>query len=124
MKKIFYTMIALFTGFQVALAADSWIFATSGVTGDDLKNWNIHIDNIPNMIRWVIDFLLWVAGTIAIIFVIVWAYQILFWSLSWDKSKWKNTIVAALIWFALASLAWFIIRFVIDNFVIDNLVNI
>jgi hypothetical protein len=118
MKKIFYTIIALFTSFQVALAgSNAWIFETSGVTGDNLKQWNIHIGDIPNMIRWVIDFLLWVAGTISIIFVIVWAYQILFWSLSGDKSKWKNTIVAALIWFALASLAWFIIRFVIDNLV-------
>ena len=119
MKKIFYTMIALFTSFQMALANDSWIFGNA-VSEKDLKEWNIHIENIPNMIRGVIDFLLWVAGTVAIIFIIVWAYQILFWSLSWDKSKWKNTIVAALIWFALACLAWFIIRFVIDNLVNVN----
>jgi type IV secretory pathway VirB2 component (pilin) len=57
-----------------------------------------------------------IAGTIAIIFIIIWAYKILFGSLEQDKTKWKDTIIMALSWFAIASLAWFIIKLIIDNF--------
>jgi type IV secretory pathway VirB2 component (pilin) len=57
-----------------------------------------------------------IAGTVAIIFIIIWAYKILFGSLEQDKTKWKDTIIMALSGFAIASLAWFIIKFIIDNF--------
>lgn len=57
-----------------------------------------------------------IAGTIAVIFVIIGAYKILFGSLQQDKTKGRDTIISALGGFALAGLAWFIVRFIIDNF--------
>jgi len=73
------------------------------------------MEDIPNILKWAIDFFMWIAWTIAIIFIIIWAYQILFGSLEQDKTKWKNTIIMALWGFAIASLAWLIIKFLLEN---------
>jgi len=86
------------------------------ITAEDLRKWEIHTDNIPNIIVWATDYIMWFAWTIALIFIIIWAYQILFGSLSQDKSKWRNTIIMAITWFAVASLAWIIVKMIIDNF--------
>lgn len=96
-------------------ATDWWIFWWED-EGKKLREWNIHIDDIPVMIKNATDFLMWIAGTIAIIFVIIWAYKILFGSLEQDKTKWRDTIIMALWGFALASLAWFIVKLILDNF--------
>jgi uncharacterized membrane protein (DUF373 family) len=116
-KTVFITLWYFFTA-QLALA-DWWIFwdfkSSSWETDEALRNWDIHLDDIPLIMKWAIDFLMWIAWTIAIIFVIVWAYKILFGSLEQDKTKWKDTIIMALGWFAIASLAWFIIKLIIDN---------
>lgn len=117
MKKIIFLIIWFYFSIKNTFANNrSWIFEGSWVTWSDLREWNISIDDIPNMIRAVINFWLWIAWTIAIIFIIFWAYQILFWSIENDKTKWKNTIIMAIWWFIIASLAWFIIRLIIDNF--------
>jgi len=116
MNKIYYTIIWLILSFHATFADNTSGIFWDSITWDELRNWNIHIDNIPNMIKSLIDFFMWIAGTIAIIFIIIWAYKILLWWLEWDKTKWKDTIIMALWWFALASLSWFIIKFIIDNF--------
>ena len=117
MKKIFYTIIWLLLVFESSLvtnAADGWIFWDS-ITAERLRKWEVHVWDIPWMIKWVIDFLLWLSWTIAVIFIIVWAYKTLFSSFKWDNSEWKNTIKMAITWFIIASLAWFIISFIIEN---------
>ena len=115
MKKIFYIIIWLITHLNLTFA-DSGILWNS-ISEKELREWKIHIDDIPNIIIWITNFLLWIAWTISIIFIILWAYKILLWSaISGDKTEWKNTIIMALTWFAIASLSWFIIKLVIDNF--------
>lgn len=114
MKKYFFYIIAFFLSYLNVFADDAGILWNS-ISQDDLKKWNIHVDDIPKIIKWAIDFWMSIAWTIAVIFIIIWAYQILFWSIEQDKSKWKNTIIMAIVWFAIASLAWFIIRLIIDN---------
>lgn len=97
--------------YNKALADDgffSWV--------ESVREWKIHADDIPLIISNAINFFMGIAWTIAIIFVIIWAYKILFWSLVWDSSKWKETIFAALWGFALASLAWLIMNFILTNF--------
>ena len=94
---------------------DSGIFWDS-ISAQDLREWNVNLETIPNMIVSATNFLMWIAGTIAVIFVIIWAYQLLFGSLQQDKTKWRNTILMALGGFAIASLAWFIVKLIIDNF--------
>ena len=91
-----------------------WDFAWDG-TEAALRTWDIHTDDIPKILTGAIDFFMWIAGTVAVIFVIIWAYQILFGSLEQNKTKWKDTIIMALWWFAIASLSWFIIKLIIDN---------
>lgn len=95
-------------------------FADAGILGwvsdSELRNWEVHTDDLPKIITRAIDFIMWFAWTIAIIFIIIGSYQILFWSVSGDKSKWQATIKLALSWFALAACAWIIIKIIIDNF--------
>jgi hypothetical protein len=122
MNKIFYTFLWYFLSLNLTFA-DWWIlwnFAKDRekwekVTDVAIKNWDIHLWDIPIMIKWAIDLFINIAWTVAIIFIIIWAYKILFWSLKNDKTKWKDTIIMAISWFALASLAWFIIKIIIDN---------
>lgn len=120
MKKFFYLIIG-FIYYNIWLLKakavdDSGIFWWAWLTQDQVRRGEISIDDIPWILRSFIDFWMWVAWTVAVIFVIIWAYQILFWSIEQDKSKWKNTIFMAIMWFVIASLAWFIIRLIIDNF--------
>lgn len=95
-------------------ALDAWILGWT--TKTKLRNWDIHTSDIPNIISFAIDFLMWFAATISIIFIIIWAYKLALWSLENDKSKWKETIILALGGFILASISWLILKLIIDNF--------
>jgi len=86
----------------------------SGV--ERIRNWEIHLDDIPNVIHWMINIFIWIAWTVSVLFVIVWAYKILFGSFETDHTKWRDTIVMAITGFAISVLAWFIVRFIFDNF--------
>jgi hypothetical protein len=111
MKKVLFYILWLILTLKTAYFGQWWV-----ALWYDMKSWSIHIEDIPDMIRKVIDFWVWLAWTVAIIAIIFWAYQILFWWLTeWSKTKWKQTITAALIWLAIALLARFIIRLLIDN---------
>lgn len=118
-KKILFMIIWLMLSLNLAFA-DGWILWNfkwdSATTEKALRSWDIHTDDVPNILKWAIDFMMTIAWTIAIIFIIIWAYKILFGSLSQDARAWKDTIIMAITWFAIASLAWFIIKFIIDNF--------
>ncbi len=115
MKNLYY-IIWTISSINLTFADDTWIL--SGLwDSEKIRNGDIHLEDIPKIIVGAIDFFLWIAWTVAVIFVIIWAYKILMWWFSWDKwTKWKQTIIAALIGFALAALAWFIVRFIFDNF--------
>lgn len=121
-NKLLFIFLWYILTFNLSLA-DGWILWNFKWTWSDaakdteiaLKNWDIHIEDIPNILNWAIDFFMTIAWTISIIFIIVWAYKILFGSLEQDKTKWKDTIIMALGWFAIASLAWLIIKFIISN---------
>ncbi|MDP2090689.1 MAG: pilin [Candidatus Gracilibacteria bacterium] len=116
---ILYINIGLISSVSLAFA-DGGILGNfkgdPGSTEKALRSGDIHTDDIPNIIRGVIDFMMGIAGTIAIIFIIVGSYKILLGSIQQDKSEGKNTIIMAITGFAIASLAWFIIKFIIDNF--------
>lgn len=107
--------------FFLFIGQTSFIFsavADGGITGlreDKLRRGEVHTEDIPIMIKSAIDILMWIAGTVAVLFIIIWAYKILFGSLQDDKSQGKNTVIMAIWWFILASLAWFIIKFIISN---------
>ena len=117
MKKIIYTL-AWYSSYISTTLADGWIlwdFRGEG-TVEAIKTWEIHTSDIPVILQSMINFMMSIAWTVAIIFIIVWAYKILFGSLSQDKTKWKDTIFKAIAWFAVAALSWFIIRLILNNF--------
>ncbi len=112
MKKILFVLIALFSQFYQVFSANDNIL---GISNGKLRNGNIHVDDIPWIIKSAIDFFMGIAWTVAVIFVIIWAYKILFGSLQQDKTKWRDTIIMALWGFALAALSWMIIKIIISN---------
>jgi len=84
-------------------------------TAEDMRTWNISLDDLPKFIMSITDFLLSIAWTISVIFIIIWAYQMLFGSLTQQKTAWRDTIIMALVWFAIAACAYLIIRLITDN---------
>lgn len=122
MKKILALLVYSLTSVHVYAEENLWIFEESGVKTEnwkfDLRTGEVHVEHIPMMINWAINFLLGLAGTISIIFIIVWAYQIVIGSLTQQKTKWRDTIIMALYGFGLATLAWAIMKFIISNFIV------
>lgn len=111
---IFFVCIS-FLSYVLTTQADSTI-AGNSVSYSKLKNGDIVIGDIPKMIMGAIDFFMGLAGTIAIIFIIIGGYFIMFGDISSDKSKGKDIVFKAIAWFAISALSWVIIRFIIDNF--------
>lgn len=102
---------------NISFAVDGWVLAKKwSEEAKHLKSWDVWFADIPNMITYAINFLMWIAATISVIFIIIWAYKILFGSISQDKTKWRDTILMAIWGFIIASLAWFIIKLILDNF--------
>ena len=125
LRLLYYSIIWFIVNFEIFFSTFAWeenagwIFWNTGstlLTKENVRRWEIHMSNIPLILKSTIDLLLEISGTIAIIFIIIWAYKILFGSLTSEKTKWKDTIIMALTWFTIATLAWFIIKFIINNF--------
>ncbi len=116
MKKIIF-FIFYFSFVKISQAADEYagLLWWHNKTVEDIRNWNFHLSDFPDMIRFLIDLFLGLAWTISLIFIIIWSYQIIFGSLSDNKTKWKETVMMALAWLALAALSWFIVKFVLEN---------
>jgi len=120
MKKIFLIIFTVFLNFFLKVHAltwyvDTWIFWEC-TTKENIIDWNINIDTIPCLLDNWINYLMGIAWTISVIFIIIWSYQMLFGSLAKDNAKWKQTIIYAISWFVLASFSWVIIKFILDNF--------
>ncbi len=114
MKYFLSTLVILATqlaSWQVFAADDNIL----GISNEKLRKGDVHIDDIPVAISSLINFFMGIAGTIAVIMIVIGAYKILFGSMQNDRSKWKQTIIMALVWFALAALAWVIIKTIISN---------
>lgn len=115
MNKIKYIILGILLSTHAQIyATDAWVLWW--ISQEKIRKWDIHAEDIPKIISYAVDYLMWFAATISIIFIIVWAYKIALWSLEWEKSEWKKTIFYALGWFILASLSWLIFKLIIDNF--------
>ncbi|MCD5375035.1 pilin [Candidatus Gracilibacteria bacterium] len=111
--KYIYISLALITSATTAFADEAENIL--GIEEGRLRRGDVHLDDIPRAIRAAIDFFMGIAGTIAVIFIIIGAYKILFGSIQQDKTKGKDTIIMALSGFALAALAWLIIKTIVAN---------
>ena len=113
-KIFFYVMLfSLFLNKTFAAWWDGWV---TWLTAQKLRNWNFTYEDIPGIFVNATDFFIGIAWTIAVIVIIIWAYKYLISWITGDSSKWKDTIIAALIGFWLAACSYLIIKFLIDNF--------
>lgn len=113
-KNFFYSLLAFFLINNKALAVwDGWFL---WVSETKIKNWDFTLSDIPNIISNATWFFMWLAWTVAVLVIIVWAYKYLFWSLQGKPDIWRETIAAAVFGFILAASAYIIIKFIIDNF--------
>ena len=116
MKKIFYIIMLFLLSINNVLASDWWVINWGSIDGLKVINLFFNIDDVPVSIVNATNFFIWIAWTVAVIFIIIWAYKYLFGSVEGNTESWKTTIYMALVGFAIAACAYFIIRFVIDNF--------
>ena len=94
-----------------------WIIEKDWVSWQErIRKWDIHLDDIPNVIHWMINIFIGIAWTVSVVFVIIGAYKILFGAFEGDHTKWRNTITMAITGFAISVLAWFIVKFIFSNF--------
>lgn len=113
--KYIYSLIILTTLLSQKAFADEWVLG--GIwSSEKIRNGDIHLSDLWNILKYAIDWVMWFAGTIAVIAIIIGAYKILFGSIEWDTNKWKEYVIGALTWFAIAALAWFFVKLIIDNF--------
>ena len=115
LKHIFWTCILGALLIPNAFAATVETIA-GPIDEEKLRNGNFSIQDIPGFIKGAINFFMGIAGTISIIFIIIGAYFIMFWDIANDKSKGKDVIMKAIWGFAISSLAWIIVRLIVDNF--------
>lgn len=123
MKNFFLALIGnIFLLTNKVFAADVWIYWW--ISGADdvektikLRTWNITFDDIPGMILYIINFLLWIVATIFMIMVIYWAFQLMLWSVSSEKNKWKDAIKRWIIGFVVSASSWLLMRMVIWNLI-------
>ena len=111
--------IVLISQFQAIFAANNWLLGglwEGTEATEKIRTWDIHLEDIAPIINSMINIFLSLAWTIAVIFVIIGAYKMLFWSLTQDVTKWRSTIIMALTGFAISLLAWFIVKFIFNNF--------
>lgn len=121
MKHIFFVLVALFsfsTTFSLSVYAEDagssgGIYAPSWKTVTDIRNGNFTMDDIPKIITWVIETLLAIAGTISIVALIYHAVKMQLASGITGDSSWVDKAKAGMKWallgFALALSAWFLI---------------
>jgi len=124
LKSALILWIAMHSKIHYATANDAWILWWGTIWEDqeaciyatEIRSWDIHLEDIPCMINGMINIFMGFAATIAVIFIIIGGYQILFGSIEGNKTKGKETIMMALWGFALAAFSWIIIKFILDNF--------
>ncbi len=81
--------------------------------GQMIRTGDIHLKNIPCFIKWFTQVLISLAGSIAVIFVMVGGYRYVIGSDD-NKAEAKKTITYALIGLAVTLLAWIIIDLVLQ----------
>ena len=108
--------IVLLTQVQSIFAVENTGLIGWSKTTKQIREWDFHLEDIAPIINSMINVFLSIAWTVAVIFVIIGAYKLLFGSLKQDHTKWRETIIMALTGFAISLLAWFIVKFIFNNF--------
>ncbi len=82
------------------------------ILGCAVKTGRIELWMVPYFITYFVQFLLSIAASICILFIMVGAYHYIFGGISDEKEKGKNTIKYALMGFVVVMIAWILVNFV------------
>lgn len=82
------------------------------ILGCAVKTGRIELWMIPYYITYSVQFILTIAGTICVLFILIGGYYYIFGGISDDKEKGKNTIKYAIIGFIVVLMAWILVNFV------------
>lgn len=84
----------------------------SEALGCAIKTGKIGLFMVPYFITFIIQFLLMIAGLIAVLFMVIGGYHYVVGGLTEDKEKGKKTILHALLGLIVALSAWMVINFI------------
>lgn len=84
----------------------------SKALGCAIKTGKIGLFMVPYFITFIIQFLLMIAGLIAVLFMVIGGYHYVIGGLTEDKEKGKKTILHALTGLIVALSAWMVINFI------------
>lgn len=96
-------------GFDEAVKAEG---ALSGILGCAVKTGKIRLYMVPFFITYLIQFLLSIAGLVAVLFMVIGGYKYVVGGLTEDKESGKKTILHALVGFIVALSAWIVVNFI------------
>lgn len=122
MKKIFLYAVFYFIMFQQALAAETKnnsvtdgfaLIPEKEIKGCDFLTGEMKMSCIPNYIQYLIEIIVGMAGTIAVIFIMVGGFKYIFSAVSEDKEAGKETIKNAIIGLIITGMAWIIVSAII-----------
>lgn len=107
------TLLALLTSPEAAFALEVLPQNTENHQG--LKDFNVatgdvHLKHVPGLVAYWIQILLQLAGSFAVIMIMVGAVQYMIGSVSNDKEQGKKTLIYALTGLVVAFFAWWIVE--------------
>ena len=79
---------------------------------EKFRTGNFELYDLPEYVVYLIEFLIYIAGGIAVLFVVIGGYKYMIGGATDDKEAGKKTIGYALAGFAIAVLAWTIVNFI------------
>lgn len=101
------------TGFrEVVKAGDDKQETLISILGCAVKTGRLHLYMMPFFITYLSEFLLEIAGLIAILFVVLGGYRYVVGGLTEDKDSGKKTVTNALIGLIVAFSAWIVVNFI------------
>ncbi|EKD66033.1 MAG: hypothetical protein ACD_49C00067G0019 [uncultured bacterium (gcode 4)] len=110
MRKILFFVLSYIFAVSHVLAEDNYL----GIDNNDLRNWNVGIDQIPKTITSVTSAIIMASATISMLMIIVGAFRLAL-PTSDNKQKWKDAIMFGIIGFIVTLSAWFIVNTLIAN---------
>lgn len=114
MKKLFLLTWFYFLSIPQIFAAEFVLIPTTKIEGCDFIKGDMKMSCIPNYIKYLIDIIVGIAGTIAVIFIMVGGFKYIISGISEDKEAGKETIKHALIGLVITGLAWIIVTGIIS----------
>ncbi|PIQ77026.1 hypothetical protein COV82_06710 [Candidatus Peregrinibacteria bacterium CG11_big_fil_rev_8_21_14_0_20_46_8] len=93
-------------------AADGRREALANHLGCAIKTGDIRLFMLPFFVTYLVQFLLQIAGVVALLFIVLGGYYYVIGGLTEDKEKGKKTLMHAIVGLIIALSAWIIVNFI------------